>query len=122
MRARKRAHICLFLEGVIILLAAMLLRRQWIVEPVYPSPALSEVRSLSYYHPPLSSTLGDTDIYFFDSGQPGGTLLVLGGTHANEPAGSMAAIVLIENLRVNAGRVFVIPHANAAAATHNDSQ
>jgi hypothetical protein len=58
----------------------------------------------------------------YDSGVAGGTLLVIGGTHASEIAGSLTAVLMVENLRVGAGRVFLIPYANASAATHNEPQ
>ena len=49
-------------------------------------------------------------------------MLVLGGTHANEPAGHMAAIALVESAKVNAGTLYVIPRANNSAFTHDDPQ
>ncbi|MCP4657061.1 MAG: succinylglutamate desuccinylase [bacterium] len=119
---RNRSHLFVGLALLLTLLGVSLLRRGRQEEPLFPSPALTEVRRLSDYHPPLAGTAGDTAVYLFDSGVPGGTLLVLGGTHANEPAGSVAAILLLENLRVTAGRALLIPHTNASAFTHNDSQ
>lgn len=92
------------------------------MEPLYPSPNLSQIRRLSDYEPSLRGTNGESDVYLFDSKQPGGTLLVLGGTHPNEPAGYIAAVVLIENLKVEAGRVIVIPRANASAFTATEPQ
>jgi hypothetical protein len=121
-RSTIRAHVLLGLTGLVILLAGGRFWRQREPEPVFPSTGLTEMRSLSDYHAPLQGTLGDTGVYEFDSGSAGGTLLVLGGTHANESAGCMAAILLVENLRVTSGRVLVITHANAAGFTHCDSQ
>lgn len=117
-----RAHLILALTCGFVLLSGQRLWRQRQSEPVFPSPAVTEVRRLSDYHADLRGTLGDTNVYVFDSGRPGGTLLVVGGTHANESAGYLAAIVLAENLRVASGRILVITHANAAAFTHCDSQ
>ena len=57
-------------------------------------------------------TNGDTDVYVLDSGKPGATALVLGGTHGNEPAGYMTAILMVENAVPAAGRLLVVPHAN----------
>lgn len=117
-----RAHIILVLVGLVIILSGSRFLRQRQVEPIFPSSALTETRMLSEYHGSLAGTLGDTKAYFFDSGEPGGTLLVLGGTHANESAGAMAAVLLVENVQVSSGRVIVIPHANASGFTHCDSQ
>jgi len=77
--------------------------------------------TLSAYFTGLKGTPGDTDVYVIEGAQPGGSMLVMGGVHANEPAGVLAAVVLLENARVAAGRLFVIPRANASAATHVES-
>ncbi len=84
------------------------------------SPGLTTVRQLSDYAPWLKGTNGDTRIFEFDSGIPGGTLLLLGGTHPNEPAGFIAATVILENIRVEQGRVLVIPQACASGFTCTD--
>jgi Predicted deacylase len=83
-------------------------------------PGVTRVAKLSDYFAGIKGTVGDTDVYVLDSGKPGGSALVLGGTHENEPAGYMTAIVLVENARPSSGRLFVIPRANASAATHTD--
>lgn len=103
-------------------LAAWQFRAQWEAEPLFPSPGLTETRMLSDWHPPLRGTRGDTEVYIFDSGVPGGTLLVCGGTHPNEPAGYMAAVAMLENLEVLAGRVILVARSNPSGFTHADSQ
>ena len=47
---------------------------------------------------------------------------MLGGTHGDEPAGYLAAVVLVERATVGAGRLIVIPRANASGFTHNFPQ
>jgi len=91
-------------------------------EPVYPSAGLSEKKALSVYLPSLAGTPGDTDVYIFRGAEKGGTLLVLGGTHPNEPAGYVTAIVLAENIRVSQGTVIIIPRANHSGFSHSDPQ
>ena len=59
----------------------------------------------------------DTWVYVFDSGVPGGSVLLLGGVHAYEPASPMTAYVAMENLAVTKGRVFVIARASMSAST-----
>ena len=54
--------------------------------------------------------------------QPGGKMLVLGGTHANEPSGYLAAITFVESGKVEQGTVFVIPRTCNSGFTHNDPQ
>lgn len=79
------------------------------------NPALTRVAKLSEYNPNLKGTAGDTDIYVFDSGVPGGVALVYGGTHANETAAVMNAITYVENVLVTQGKLFVMPQANLSA-------
>jgi hypothetical protein len=77
---------------------------------------------LSEWHAPLKATRFDTEVYVYDGKTTGGTLLVCGGAHPNEPAAFLASVVLLENLGVKQGRVMLIPRANAAGFTHTDSQ
>jgi len=85
-------------------------------------PGVGAVTSLSAWHRALAGTPGDTPVYELRGARPGGTVLVLGGTHADEPAGYLAAVVLVEQAIVEAGRVIVIPRANASGFTHNYPQ
>lgn len=91
-------------------------------EVLIPSAGLTRVFPLSEINPHLAGTAGDTDVYLFEGPNPGGSVLVLGGTHASEIAGIMTAVLMVETLEIDAGRIFVIPHANASAATHNEPQ
>ena len=91
-------------------------------EPLYPSAHLTARRMLSDYFPGLRGTKGDTDVFLFEGKKKGGTLLVLGGTHANEPGGYITAVVLLENIAVRQGRVLIVPRANSSAFTHSDPQ
>ena len=87
-------------------------------EPVVASKGLTRVARLSEYCANLKGTVGDEEVYVFDSGVPGGTFLVLGGTHPNESAGMMAAIAMAENIEVTEGRVFIMPWTNTSGFTH----
>lgn len=86
----------------------------------YPSPGLSSKKKLSSYFPDLTGSPGDTDVYVFNGREEGGNLLIVGGTHPNEPAGFLAAVCLIENIRVQRGKIIIIPQANHSGFTHND--
>ncbi len=87
---------------------------------IRPGYGVTETRWLSDYLPALANTSGDTPVYVMQGEDEGGTLLLLGGTHANEIAGVMAATLLVERGRVSRGTVIVIPHANNSAARYND--
>lgn len=92
-------------------------------EEVYVNgPGVTEERMLSDYFPKLKGTNGDSEIYIFEGEKEGGSMLVLGGTHPNEPASNLAAVLMIENIEMEAGTLYVIPRANNSAFTHNDPQ
>ncbi len=89
---------------------------------VKQGPGVTEIRRLSDYLPALRDSRGDTEVYVLAGRKPGGTVLILGGTHPNEPAGYVAAVTLVENTKMDAGRMLVIPQANASGFTATDPQ
>jgi len=91
-------------------------------ELILPGEGVTETFMLSDYFDGIKDTYGDTEVYVLKGEKEGGSILILGGTHPNEPSGHMAAIVLIEQAKVEAGTVYVIPRANNSAFTHNDPQ
>jgi hypothetical protein len=86
-------------------------------ETVVVSGAFTRRVNLSAYFPGIAGTRNDSSVYLFDSGVPGGSALILGGVHPYEPASPMTAYVVMENIAVAKGRVFVIPRANVSAST-----
>ena len=93
------------------------------VQPdIRPGEGVSSQRALSEYFAPLRGTNLDTRVYVLDSGEPGATALVIGGTHGNEFAGMMAAQLLVENAIVRQGRLIVIPFANRSALSVRDTR
>lgn len=91
-------------------------------ESIVAGPGVTMQKMLSDYFPQLKGTNGDTEIYILEGDKIGGSMLVLGGTHANEPSGYMAAISLIETAKIDAGTLYIIPRANNSAFSHNDAQ
>ena len=81
------------------------------------SPGVTEVKKLSDYFSPLEGTANDCNIYILNSGNPGGTVMVLGGTHPEEPGANLAAQVLVENAQLEKGRLIVVIWANRSAST-----
>ena len=77
-------------------------------EAIKKGAGVTAVKLLSDYFAGLKGTEGDTEVYLLDSGQPGGTVVILGGTHPNEPSGFITAVMLIENARPAKGRFIVI--------------
>jgi hypothetical protein len=88
-------------------------------EKLYPSSALSATKKLSNYFIKLKNTNGDTNIYIFKGKKRGAKILLLGGTHPDEPAGYMTAYLILENIQIHQGTLYLIPRANNSAFTHN---
>ena len=89
---------------------------------IRPGDGVTDQRKISDYFPPLKDTNLDTGVFFLDSGKPGATALMIGGTHGNEVAGSVAALVALENVVVTAGRLIVIPYTNRSAQSVPDTR
>ena len=82
--------------------------------PVVPAPGFIQ-SCLSDYFSSLRGSPMDTPVFVQRGARPGGSLLVVGGTHPGEVAGYLAAIVLLENAQVAQGRLLIIPFANRSA-------
>ena len=69
---------------------------------------------LQYYNSPK--------LIIIDSKKPGKTLLIVGGTHGNEPAGFVASEQIIKELNHNmlkSGKIIIIPDANTLGLKMN---
>lgn len=86
-------------------------------ETVVSSPYLTEVQMLSDYLPSLKGTWMDTPIFIYDSGVEGGSVLITGNVHPYEPATSLAAYLMMENIQIEKGKVFIIPQTNRSGST-----
>lgn len=86
-------------------------------ETVVSAPGLSEVKMLSDYLASIKGTWMDTPIFVYDSGAPGGSVLYMANVHPYEPATSLSAYILMENIKITKGKVFVIPQGNRSAST-----
>jgi len=106
--------------AALLALSALAFAQGPFTHDIRPGYGVTSIGWLSDYLPALRGSPGDTRVYFLESGAPGGTAVVLGGTHPNEIAGIMAAVILVEKATVQAGRLIVIPHANNAAFGYPD--
>lgn len=89
---------------------------------IRPGEGVTQHKRISDYFAPLQGSNLDTDVYILDSGQPGATGLLLGGTHGNELAGAVAALVTVENVVVTHGKLIVIPYTNLSAQSVADTR
>ena len=117
---KKTAFILLALSMLVVVAVTPDFRRMHVEEPIRKGPGVTTVKQLSDYFAKLKGTSGDTEVYVLDSGKPGGTVLVLGGTHPNEPSSFLSALLLIENAKPAKGRLIVIPRANNSGFSHTD--
>lgn len=114
------AALCLAVAVVVMFVSgSSFLKARDVPEPI-AGPGVTEVKMLSDWFPKLKDTAGDTTVYVMKGAQEGGKMLILGGTHANEPSGYMAATTFIETATVSAGTVYVVPYTDRSAMTHND--
>ena len=109
-----------------VLAAALLALLIWGGVPLYRhrhypvqvvrGPGVTSVVHLSEFSPGLRGTPADTSVFVLEGKEPGGKALLLGETHANEPEGLLAALIIIENAVVEKGTLYVIPFFNRSAS------
>lgn len=88
-----------------------------------PTGTVTKIEHFSDYSKNLKGTVGgDTAIYCLEGAEPGPSILILGGTHPNEPSGQLTATVLLENLKVEKGTVYIVTETNRSAFTHSYPQ
>jgi predicted deacylase len=116
VRWRKVIFLLLFLIAFIFS-GVSFYRSRHLAEPVVLGEGVLRVIRLSEYFPGIKNSINDARVYLLSQKPEGGSVLILGGSHAEEPAGRLAAWLLVENALVKRGRVFVIPTANPSAST-----
>jgi Succinylglutamate desuccinylase / Aspartoacylase family len=89
-------------------------------EPIVAGPGVTAQLMLSATEPSLAGGPGDTPVFELAGPKPGGTMMILGGTHPQEIGGVLAAVLMIENARVKQGRLIVVPQVNRSGFTHTD--
>lgn len=120
---KKTGIIILFLSLIISVLAGKeFLKMREEEESIVVGEGVTSIQKLSDYLPTLKGTSGDSDIYIFQGQEDGGKVLVLGGTHPNEPSSLISAVLMIENAKVKKGTLYVIARTNGSGFTHNDPQ
>jgi hypothetical protein len=119
-RNQMLAGFLLLIVGVVCYYAGHEFTEMWKPDKIFPAESVTRIGHLSEYCSRLENTRANSEIYFIESGKPGATMLVLGGTHPNEPAGFITAVVLIENIKINEGKLIVIPQACKSGFTCTD--
>ena len=96
-------------------------RSRHLREPVVLGPGVTAVKTLGEYFAGIKGTTNDANVYILEGVKPGGTILVLGGSHPEEPGGRLTTWLLAENARLEQGRLMVINSANRSATTVTSS-
>jgi hypothetical protein len=116
--SRIRKPVILILGLLLFVLAGMdFYASRHMREPVVLGPGVTRVTTLGEYFPGIYNTANDCRIYFLEGKEPGATMMVLGGTHPEEPAGRLAAWIVAENAVMEKGRLIVAISANRSAST-----
>jgi len=61
----------------------------------------------------------ETEVLVYDTQKEGASVLLVGGVHGDEPAGSLAIKRLLDDLAIDKGKLVVIPEANKKALNQN---
>ena len=86
-------------------------------EPVVLSSGVTQVRKLSDYLAKIKGSTNDSNVYLLEGPKKGGTILILGGTHPEEPGARLTTWILTENAYVEQGRIFILNSSNRSATT-----
>lgn len=100
-----------------VLAGASFYRSRHLPEPVVAGPGVARVATLGDYFEPVKGTINDANVYVLEGREPGGTVLLLGGTHPEEPAGRLASWIFAENAELAQGRLLVVLTANRSGST-----
>lgn len=116
LKWRKIIFLLLFLI-IFIFSGLSFYRSRHLKEPIVLGDGVIQVVRLSDYFPGLKNSINDVRVYILGQDREGGSVLILGGSHAEEPAGRLAAWIMVENGLARRGRIFIIPTANRSAST-----
>lgn len=111
--------VILVIATVLALVSGLDFRAMADDDEIVPGPGVTEQRMLSDYFPKLRGTAGDTRVYIIEGEKPGGTFLALGGSHADEIAGVLTGVLLVEHVNVAEGRLIIVPNANNSGSSHS---
>jgi len=110
----------LIATAILVAIPGLSYVKQRAPETIIPGPGVTRRGSLSDYLPALKGTSADTPVFYLEGKEPGGTVLLVGGAHPNEPAGFIAPLIVVERGVAQKGRVIVVPYANGSAISHTE--
>lgn len=113
IETRKIKVIMLTLVAIVTVIAGIQLyqHRHYDV-PIVAGPGVTKVGKLSDYYEGIKGTTADTNVFFMEGEEEGGSMLVIANTHSNEIVAGLTAFMIVENAVVEKGRLIVIPQFN----------
>ena len=117
MMKTRKALFALIGAVLIVFAGESFYRSRHLKEPVVAGPGVTMVRKLSESFQGIKGSINDANVYVLEGKKPGGSVLLLGGSHPEEPAGRLATWVMTENAVVEQGRIFILNSANRSATT-----
>ncbi|MFA6799206.1 MAG: hypothetical protein WCR39_07905, partial [Bacteroidales bacterium] len=103
--------------AVVVVAGISFYQHRHLPEPVVLSEGVTAVKKLGDYFDKISGTINDCNIYILEGEEPGATMLVLGGSHPEEPAGRLATWIMAENGIISQGRLILALSTNRSATT-----
>lgn len=109
----------LALLGLIILTGSAIsfYRHRNYKEPVYAGAGVTEVRKLGDYFSGIAGTVNDCNIYVLEGKEPGAVMMLMAGSHPEEPACRLAAWIFAENAVIEKGKLFIVLSASRSGTT-----
>lgn len=80
--------------------------------PIVAGPGVTKVIPLSNYYEGIKGSMADTNVFFLEGEEEGGTMLLMAHTHSNEIVAGLTSFMIVENAIVKKGRLIVIPQFN----------
>ena len=106
----------IIIAALIILAGIPLYKHRHYQMPIVAGPGVTKVVTLSDHCSGLKGTMADTPVFYLEGKEPGGKMLIMTNTHANEPASLLAALIFLENAVVEKGTLIIIPQFNHSAS------
>jgi len=111
-----RITVLLIISAIMIATGIEFYNHRNFKEGTVAGPSVTSVKKLSDYSSIMKGSVNDTNVYIIDSGKPGGTALILGGTHPEEPSANLAAELIMGNVKIDSGKIMIVLRSNKSAS------
>ncbi len=102
---------------LLVFSGASFYKHRHLKEPVVIGDNVSRLVKLGDYFEGIKGTVNDCNIYILEGQEPGATMMILGGSHPEEPAGRLAAWIMAENAEIHQGQLIIVLSANRSGTT-----